>query len=204
MVLGLSSPSSSSYSSQEEDTGSSSSTPHAHHFLSTFSQDGAAANTAHNEPSAAPGNKATAAVRLTANSAAEKQRGIETKEQVAVSSINKSPSVSETTPSCSPSSSLSSCLRPEAACDLKDVICSINMDIDFRQMARDQPLDPEYARLAQDARTSLHFRKVDMDGFQLIVDTSNGPARPWVPLAWRRQVFDAIHGLGHPGVDRTR
>ena len=71
-------------------------------------------------------------------------------------------------------------------------------------MARDQPLDPEYARLAQDARTSLHFRSVDMDGYSLIVDTSNGPARPWVPLSWRRRIFDIIHGLGHPGVHMTQ
>ena len=36
------------------------------------------------------------------------------------------------------------------------------------------------------------------------MDISNGPARPFVPYAWRKRVFDAIHSLGHPGVDRTR
>ena len=38
----------------------------------------------------------------------------------------------------------------------------------------------------------------------LIVDTSNGPARPYIPFACHRQVFDVFHGLGHPGVKRTR
>ena len=38
----------------------------------------------------------------------------------------------------------------------------------------------------------------------LHVDISNGPARPFVPAAWRRRIFDVIHGLGHPGVERTR
>ena len=100
---------------------------------------------------------------------------------------------------------LSTCIRPEAALDLQAVVNSIgNLDVDFRQMAQEQPLDPEYARLSQDARTSLHFKAVDMDGYRLIVDTSNGPARPWVPLSWRRRVFDAIHGLGHPGVHMTQ
>ena len=39
---------------------------------------------------------------------------------------------------------------------------------------------------------------------KLISDVSNGPARPFVPFNWRRHVFNAVHGLGHPGVDRTR
>ena len=33
---------------------------------------------------------------------------------------------------------------------------------------------------------------------------SNGPHRPYIPFACRRRVFDSLHGLGHPGVERTR
>ena len=120
------------------------------------------------------------------------------------SASTPSAAASNSTPTPS-STSFSSCFKPEAASDFQQFVNSIgNMQIDFRQMARDQPMDPEFARLMQDARTSLHFRTVDMEGFQLIVDTSNGPARPWVPLSWRRRVFNTIHGLGHPGVHMTQ
>ena len=33
---------------------------------------------------------------------------------------------------------------------------------------------------------------------------SNGKARPYIQYAFRRRFFDLIHGLGHPGVERTR
>ena len=38
----------------------------------------------------------------------------------------------------------------------------------------------------------------------LLCDTSTGVARPIVPPAWRRAVFDSIHGLAHPGIRATR
>ena len=36
------------------------------------------------------------------------------------------------------------------------------------------------------------------------MDISNGPACPFVPAAMRKRVFEIIHGLGHPGVARSR
>ena len=78
------------------------------------------------------------------------------------------------------------------------------MNVSLEEMARDQALDPDFRRLANDARTSLHLRAVDLGGRKLIVDVSNGPARPVVPFSWRRKIFDVLHGLGHPGVERTR
>ena len=36
------------------------------------------------------------------------------------------------------------------------------------------------------------------------MDVSNGPARPFVPLSYRRRIFNVVHGLGHPGIERTR
>ena len=38
----------------------------------------------------------------------------------------------------------------------------------------------------------------------LICDVSSGHPRPIVPHGWRRRVFDAIHGLSHPSIRRTR
>ena len=76
--------------------------------------------------------------------------------------------------------------------------------LDLAKMAADQPLDRDYVRISGDARSGLNFKRIEMNGQQLIVDISNGPARPFVPFNWRRTVFDIIHGLGHPGVERTR
>ena len=78
------------------------------------------------------------------------------------------------------------------------------LGLDLTRMAADQPLDRDYIRLSADARSGLHFKRIELNGQQLIVDISNGPARPFVPFNWRRRVFDVVHGLGHPGVERTR
>ena len=89
--------------------------------------------------------------------------------------------------------------------DLTTVINSVvSLGIDFEEMARDQPLDADFSSISRDPNSGITFRKVPMGQHSLYVDISNGPARPFVPFAWRRRVFDAIHGLGHPGIERTR
>ena len=89
--------------------------------------------------------------------------------------------------------------------DLQLVINSIDhFKIDLEDMARQQALDPELRNLRRDAQTGLSFRKVKVGSTYLFVDVSNGPARPFVPLSYRRRIFNVIHGLGHPGVERTR
>ena len=71
-------------------------------------------------------------------------------------------------------------------------------------MAREQPLDADFRRIANDPNSGLSFRKIPIGQSELYVDISNGPARPFVPFSWRRRVFNSIHGLGHPGIERTR
>ena len=96
-------------------------------------------------------------------------------------------------------------LPSEKVEDLNNVINAVGqLDVNLDEMARDQVLDHDYQRIAQEARTGLHFKKVNLGQSSIIVDVSNGPARPFVPTAWRKRIFDAIHGLGHPGVERTR
>ena len=105
----------------------------------------------------------------------------------------------------SPTSDALTHISTEKKAFLQSVVNSISSyAMDIRSLARDQPLDPDYQRLVTDASSNIHFKKVDLDGVELIVDVSNGPPRPWVPVSWRRKVFDLIHGLGHPGVEMTR
>ena len=77
-------------------------------------------------------------------------------------------------------------------------------DIDLSCMADEQVLDADYRRISADPNAGLSFRKVDIGNKDLIVDVSNGKPRPFVPYSWRRRIFDAVHGLGHPGVHRTQ
>ena len=95
--------------------------------------------------------------------------------------------------------------REAARVDLNCVVAAIgDMNIDWVQIASQQPLDPEFQQLRNDERSGLNFQSIDIGRHNLIVDTSNGFPRPYIPFASRRQIFDAFHGLGHPGVERTR
>ena len=110
------------------------------------------------------------------------------------------------TPNNRPDSSASKpTIKPETSENLGNVINAVGqLGLNLEEMARDQPLDQDYVRLAADARTGLQFKSVDLGANKLIVDISNGPARPFVPFSWRRRVFEVVHNLGHPGVERTR
>ena len=89
-----------------------------------------------------------------------------------------------------------------------DLNCVINtigdLGLDWDEIAQQQILDPEFRRLRQDARSGLNLMSVNIGTRSIIVDTSNGPARPWIPYASRKKVFNCFHGLGHPGIERTR
>ncbi len=43
-----------------------------------------------------------------------------------------------------------------------------------------------------------------MQGVPILVDTSSGVFRPLVPAAFRHPIFEAIHGLAHPGIRASR
>ena len=103
-------------------------------------------------------------------------------------------------------SSTASAARTEASLnDLNCVVAAIGqLGLDWEEIASQQALDPEFRALRADARTSLNFKSIDIGARSIMADFSNGPARPYIPFASRRKVFDCFHGLGHPGVERTR
>ena len=126
------------------------------------------------------------------------------------------PSLPTSTPSSTPVDAAASSTAPSTSKDassrrrdaVEDLSCVINaitsFGIDWNAIAAQQALDPDFRRIRNDARSGLNFQNVDIGRTNLIVDISNGPARPFIPQAFRRIIFDAIHGLGHPGVERTR
>ena len=78
-------------------------------------------------------------------------------------------------------------------------------DLNLLSMAQAQQADPG-VQAYRTAITRLVLSDIPIPGTTttLLCDTSTGVARPIVPLSWRRVVFDAIHGLAHPGIKTTR
>ena len=108
-------------------------------------------------------------------------------------------------PNATPSAPMNQPVPTSKTEDLVAVIASVEpLGLDLKAMAQDQPLDADFTRLSNNVRSGLSFRRVDLGNATIIVDVSNGPARPFVPFSWRKRVFDAIHSLGHPGIERTR
>ena len=73
--------------------------------------------------------------------------------------------------------------------------------IDFEALARAQDDDAELRELLHNDKSALRLERVPVPGsdVQLYCDTSTPRPRPYVPAPMRRQVFDVLHGLSHPG-----
>jgi hypothetical protein len=74
--------------------------------------------------------------------------------------------------------------------------------IGWRAMAQNQQLCPA-VQLARSS-PSLVLQPVDVQGAQLLCDVSRGATRPVVPSCDRQAVFQAIHGVAHPGIRASR
>ena len=62
----------------------------------------------------------------------------------------------------------------------------------------------DHIRDARTAVTNMKLEDLSIDGCRLLCDTSLGFPRPLVPTSLRKEVFDALHGLSHPGVQTTK
>ena len=84
----------------------------------------------------------------------------------------------------------------------RPAICSTQLSIDYEAMAREQADDPDIQAM-RTAISSLKLGKVQVSGVSLLCDTSQKSPRPLVPTSMRRAVFQAVHGLSHPGINAT-
>ncbi|CAH8528937.1 unnamed protein product [Schistosoma haematobium] len=75
--------------------------------------------------------------------------------------------------------------------------------LDLPAMAAAQANDPSCTKAPHS--TSLQYQEVPLatTSGTILCDTSTGFPRPIVPSAYRRLVFDALHGLYHPGIAAT-
>jgi hypothetical protein len=74
--------------------------------------------------------------------------------------------------------------------------------VDLAALAAAQPACPDCQRAS--SSSSLRVYEVSMNGIPILVDTSSGVFRPLVPDKFRRPIFDAIHGLAHPGIRASK
>ena len=78
--------------------------------------------------------------------------------------------------------------------------------VDFEALAVAQVTDPELKALQTSPSSSLQFALVPhlASPATLICDMSTGTPRPFVPVNFRRMVFNSLHSLAHPGIRATQ
>lgn len=76
--------------------------------------------------------------------------------------------------------------------------------IDYKVLAQKQINDPELEVL-RGQESSLDIKDVVFPGTmeKVACDLSTGVIRPYIPPDFRRQVFDSVHNLSHPGIRST-
>ena len=77
--------------------------------------------------------------------------------------------------------------------------------VDFRALALAQADDPDLAKLQ--TNSSLRLERVPLalsDGVYIVCDVSTDTLRPYVPVSFRRAIFDSLHSMSHPGIRATQ
>lgn len=76
--------------------------------------------------------------------------------------------------------------------------------VDYETLAKAQEQDPELLELLQGG-SSLNLQRTNLPNtdLPLYCDTTTPSPRPFVVESMRRQVFDAMHSLSHPGANTT-
>lgn len=82
---------------------------------------------------------------------------------------------------------------------------AVSSPLDVGQLARTQGSDAELQNLISSQSTSLKLESIPIPGtnITLYCDVSLSRPRPFVTKELRRQVFNSIHSMSHPGVKST-
>lgn len=90
--------------------------------------------------------------------------------------------------------------KDNVVADTLSRIEDIEAPVDLEVIAQEQAADTELAQLLSEG-SSLRLEKLLIPGTSttLYCDTSTATSRPFVPNPCRKQVFDSLHSLSHPG-----
>lgn len=101
---------------------------------------------------------------------------------------------------------------PGEANPVADALSRINLvsqlptSLDLAALASAQKSDQELVALRTRSDNSLVWEEhpCPTASATIVVDTSTGSPRPFVPEGYRRIVFNSLHGLSHPGIRSTQ
>jgi len=82
-------------------------------------------------------------------------------------------------------------------------ISTVQIGVDYTALANAQASDEELAGIAASTTTNLQLETARFGDISITCDVSTGRPRPFVPLNYRRSIFDTIHGLAHPSIRKT-
>ena len=77
--------------------------------------------------------------------------------------------------------------------------------INYKDLSTDQASDKELIRLRHSTTSNIEFRLLKtFDNVLVWCDISTGCRRPYVTEKFRGEVFNSLHGLGHPSHRATK
>ncbi|CAH8610157.1 unnamed protein product [Schistosoma curassoni] len=79
----------------------------------------------------------------------------------------------------------------------------IQSEIDYHKLAALQNIDVELNRLKSANTTSLVLKETPLEEVSITCDISTGQPRPFIPKPLRRNIFEAMHNISHPGIKAT-
>lgn len=86
-------------------------------------------------------------------------------------------------------------------------VCTITLPdfLDYTQLYQEQESDKELEKLLTSCQTNLQLQLTHLpdSNNKIYCDVSTGICRPYIPPRYRRQIFDHLHNLSHPGVRAT-
>lgn len=83
-------------------------------------------------------------------------------------------------------------------------INSISKALDCEKLAKAQNEDKELTALLKETSTSMKLARINIPGTTMLYcDLSTNRQRPFVTAQFRKQVFQSLHGLSHPGIRAT-
>lgn len=75
--------------------------------------------------------------------------------------------------------------------------------IDFCAISEAQQSDPDFKTVSDSNVLKMEYCSIPGTLRKIICDTSTGISRPFIPVNFRRHVFEQFHGFSHPGTRAT-
>ena len=77
--------------------------------------------------------------------------------------------------------------------------------VDYNLLANEQENDGELKSLIQSQETSLQLKRLKIHGseVEIFCDVSSKNIRPFITSSFRKNIFNNLHGLSHPGIAAT-